>query len=153
MKKYLPSFLQVVYVVPDWVGLLLFFLSFFFLLINNGNVAILLFLSSILISLVLLFGHSIAIGRVAKMKLGVNPQYLLDKFPGDLNAQIDYLITQEGFSLANKTETSAVLQRKRELNIASTVIWFLLGIIPGIIYLIWYFTRSPETVQLSVKAS
>ena len=58
----------------------------------------------------------------------------------------------EHFTVSQKTEKTAVLSRKPELSIASAIIWFLLGIIPGIIYLIVYFVKPMETVQLDTKS-
>ena len=125
MKKQLSPLLQFFYVVPGWMGLITFILAFVALISLSDSLGGISFILLILISLALLFGKNAAINKISKLKLGLNPKYLSEKFPLDLDAQVNYLVMNEHFTVSQKTEKTAVLSRKPELSIASAIIWFL----------------------------
>lgn len=60
-----------------------------------------------------------------------------------------YLI--QGFVVANKTATSAMLQRRKEFKVMWAVIGFLLCVLPLLIYLISYSTKPDvEVIEIRV---
>jgi hypothetical protein len=152
MKKQLSPLLQFFYVVPGWMGLITFILAFVALSALSDSVGGISFILLIIISLVLLFGNNAAVNKISKLKLGLNPKYITEKFPSDLDAQVNHLVMNENFTVSHKTEKTAVLNRKPKLSMASAIVWLLLGILPGIIYLIVYFVKPLETVQLDINS-
>ena len=66
-------------------------------------------------------------------------------------AILNYLA--EGFVVANKTKTSATLQKKKQFSVLWAVIGFVLCMLPLIIYLIVYASKPDvEIVEISVVA-
>lgn len=151
MKSQLSPVMQLFYSIPGWISFIAFFASFFVLFAPiNESLAGGLFFLLLISSLVFLLGNSMANGKIKKLQLGFNPQYLVEKFPKNLQAQIDYLTVQEGFEVISTSPTTAVLKRRPAISVGSLIIWFLLGIIPGIIYIVWHYNRPMENVQLDV---
>lgn len=59
----------------------------------------------------------------------------------------------KGFVVANKTKTSATLQKKKEFSALWAVIGFLLCLLPLIIYIIVYVSKPDvEIVEITVVA-
>lgn len=57
----------------------------------------------------------------------------------------------KGFVVANKTKTSATLQKKKEFSVLWGVIGFLLCLLPLLIYLVVYASKPDvEIVEISV---
>lgn len=69
-------------------------------------------------------------------------------------AEMDQTITgylAQGFVVANKTSTSATLQKKKEFSVLWAVVGFLLCLLPLLIYLIVYATKPDiEIVEITV---
>jgi hypothetical protein len=59
----------------------------------------------------------------------------------------------QGFSVVNKTATSATLYKKKDFSIFWAVVGFLICIIPLFIYLIYYVTQSDEMVEIVVRSA
>jgi hypothetical protein len=65
------------------------------------------------------------------------------------SAVLSYLA--KGFVVANKTPTSATLQKKKEFSILWAVIGFLLCLLPLLVYLIVYAMKEDvEIVEVTV---
>lgn len=69
-------------------------------------------------------------------------------------AEMDQAITgylAQGFTVANKTASSATLQKKKEFSVLWAVIGFLLCLLPLLIYLIVYATKPDyEVIEIVV---
>lgn len=58
-------------------------------------------------------------------------------------------ITQ-GYSVVNKTATSATLVKKKQFSVLWAVIGFLVCLLPLLVYLIIYATQSDQVVEIVV---
>lgn len=69
-------------------------------------------------------------------------------------AEMDQIITgylAQGFVVANKTATSATLQKRKEFSVLWAVVGLILCVLPLFIYLIIYATKSDiEIVEIMV---
>lgn len=61
-------------------------------------------------------------------------------------------ITQ-GFTVVNKTPTSATLVKKKQFSIMWAVIGFIVCVLPLLIYLIVYAMQSDEVVEIVVQTT
>ena len=153
MKEQLNPILRFFYFIPISVSIVLFFV-FLFLSISAADNSPLFALFSFLtiFCFIAIFGKNMANNKIQKLKLGLNPAYLIKKYPKNLEQQVNFLIQNEKFQLVDKTETTARLERKPSFSILSAIVFFLLGIIPGVIYVVWYLAKPKEIVFLDIKS-
>lgn len=153
MKEQLPKFLQYFYPVPAILSLIVCFVSFFLMVgasSNTGSVFFYLMLLLTIVSFVALVAKSIADGKVKKLRHGINPLYLMKKYPGNLEAQVSDLMNQK-YEVKEKTSTTAHLEKKPYFSVITAIFLGLLGIVPGAIYVIWYLLQPKEVVLLDAK--
>ncbi|KKR09415.1 MAG: hypothetical protein UT38_C0031G0003 [Microgenomates group bacterium GW2011_GWA2_39_19] len=152
MKEQLPKFLQYFYPIPSLISLIVGFIAFIVAIDASSKNNQPLFLTALIIailSLVALIAKVIGDGKIKKLKLGINPSYLVKKHPHDLEAQISYLLNQK-FELKDKTSDTAHLEKRPYFSVITAIVLFLLGVIPGILYLVWYFLQPKEMVYLDL---
>ncbi len=152
MREQLPKMLRYLSYFPSILSLIFLIFSFGYGVVaidvkdNVGYVS--LFLSFIfLISFV---GKEIADVKLKKLRHGINPLYVVKKNPANLDAQVTMLMS-EGYGVKSKTETTAHMEKKPYLSVLTVIVLFLFGIIPGVIYLVWYSTQPNEVVLLDVS--
>jgi hypothetical protein len=83
------------------------------------------------------------------MSAQYNPQWLVNRFPNDLKAQVRFLV-QQGYTVTHQDEKSAQLMRKKQF---SCLIAFLTLFIFGVgflLYLIWFLAKRDETIYLEI---
>jgi hypothetical protein len=73
----------------------------------------------------------------------VNPQWLVDRFPDDMKAQIRYLVGK-GYQVVHQEGGSAQLLRKKTF---SCLFCLITGVIP---YGIWYLAKKDKTIYLDM---
>lgn len=71
---------------------------------------------------------------------------------GELESTVSSYIAQ-GFLVSNRTADTVTLYKKKEFNVVWAIIGFFLCILPLIIYLIVYSTRSDEMVLLKLDSA
>jgi|GEM_PF-2101716 len=153
MKEQLPKFLQYFYPIPAILSLIVCFISFFLMIGASANTNSLAFYLSLLVtivSFVALVAKRIADGKIKKLRRGINPLYLVKKYPGNIEAQITDLINQK-YEVKEKTTTSARLEKKPHFSVITAIFLGFLGIVPGAIYVIWYLLQPKEVVLLDIK--
>jgi hypothetical protein len=78
------------------------------------------------------------------MSKPVNPQWLVDRFPNDLKAQVRYLVSK-GYQVIHQETGSAQLLKKKSF---SCLFCLITGIIP---YGIWYMAKRDKTIYLDAS--
>jgi len=152
MKEQLSKILQIFYVIPMAVSFLTFFLLLLVIPVyvvraGLGAIpAVLLFV----ISLTFLLGKIVADGKIKKFRNGANPLYLVKKHPEKLDEQIADLVEQK-YILKDKTTTTARLERKPYFSFITALFLFLVGVLPGVLYIFWYISQPNEIVLLDIK--
>ena len=151
MREQLPKILQYFHLIPSWISLILFGSLLFsgFVMSNYENSLSSLFFILSLIFLILFFGKVITDTYMKKFRLGSNPLYLVKRYPKDLQGQINQL-KREKFELIGQTQTSAQFERRIPFDVGLFIGGLMLGTIPAIIYVVWYFLQPKERVFLDV---
>jgi hypothetical protein len=72
--------------------------------------------------------------------------------PEGLETTISSFVVQ-GFTLANKTATSATMIKRKEFNVIWAVVGFALCIIPLLIYCITYANESDKVVEIRIRGA
>lgn len=98
-----------------------------------------------------LVAKSVADGRIKKLRHGINPLYLVKKYPRNLEAQVNDLMNQK-YEVIEKTSTTAHLEKKPYFSVITAIFLGLLGIVPGAIYIVWYLLQPKEVVLLDIKS-
>lgn len=153
MKEQLPKPLQFVYPIPDIVIVLTTIVSAFFMLVTVDGENRLSFYGVVLVfilSIVAIIGKNMATSKLKKIRNGVNPLYLITKHKMDLDGQIKDLLDQ-GYEIKEATSKTAHMERKAPFSVISLIVWTLLGVLPGIIYVIWYTFQPKEVVLLNIE--
>lgn len=79
-----------------------------------------------------------------------NPKWLLQKYPGDLKAQVRYLIST-GYLVINQTSTTAQLNRQKSFScLFATLSFFFFGI-GFFIYLFYYLSKRDDSIYLDTE--
>ena len=69
--------------------------------------------------------------------------------PQEMERTITSYIAQ-GYAVVNKTQTAATMFKKKEFSILWAVVGLLLCVLPLLIYLIIYATRSDQMVEIII---
>lgn len=80
----------------------------------------------------------------------VNPEWLVSKFPKDLDAQISYMI-QYGYVVQHKTDTTVTLVRKKQFSFILAILGLFLFLVGLFIYLLFYLAKSDDVIYLDVR--
>jgi hypothetical protein len=72
--------------------------------------------------------------------------------PAGMETTISSYVIQ-GYSLANKTPSTATMIKRKEFNVVWAVIGFALCIIPLLIYCITYANESDKVVEIRMRGS
>lgn len=152
MKNELPKLLQIFYTIPWWLS---FFLMGFLLMFGVIASATDATLSKILVTLgivsfIFFLGSYHAANKIAKLRLGYNPRYYVQKAPKDLVKQMQAL-QKDGFQLVSQTATTANVQRRPRFSWLTFLLLLLLGVVLGVVYLVWYFLQDMERVILDTS--
>ncbi len=75
------------------------------------------------------------------MSKPVNPQWLVNKFPNDLKAQVRYLVSN-GYHVVSQDDKTAQLIKPKKF---SCLFCLVTGFLP---YLIWYLAKRDGTIYL-----
>ena len=70
--------------------------------------------------------------------------------PQEMETAISSYVVQ-GFSLANKTPSSATMIKKKEFNVIWAIIGFFVCLLPLIIYLIVYASDSDKMIEIRIR--
>ena len=66
-----------------------------------------------------------------------------------LHREIAYYVAQ-GWTVANQTETTANLVKKKKFSIFWGIVWFLLALVPFLIYLIYYLAKQDQSAFITI---
>ncbi|OGL95034.1 hypothetical protein A2348_04665 [Candidatus Uhrbacteria bacterium RIFOXYB12_FULL_58_10] len=80
-----------------------------------------------------------------------NPSWVTQKYPGDLSAQVRYLI-QFGYVVVHQNEKTAQLVRKKKFSLFLALCGLLLFFFGFLLYLVWYLAKRDDTIYLDITA-
>src|SRR3989338_953300 len=143
MRKQLPKFLQYFYPIPSVVSCFIAFVGIIFTSASTKSTEFYPFLILTILATVALIAKIIADGKIKKLRTGINPLYLVEKYHKDLDAQCNDLINQK-YELKEKTSTTAHFEKRPYFSVITAIFLFLLGVLPGVVYLIYYFLLPKE---------
>jgi len=114
------------------------------------TIALVLDAALMLFSFVAYIGFALSKAALKKFQLGVNPKYYALRYPGGLKAQKEGILT-EGYTLLSQTSEATVLQKKPKFEVWTAIICFILGVLPLVIYIIWFMSQEPQQIVLEAK--
>jgi hypothetical protein len=154
MKEQLPKFLQYFFPIPSIISLFVFLLFLFLTAVASSvtnKLTFYIFILITIVSFVALIAKSIADGKMKKFRNGINPLYLVKKYPNNLEGQINDLLNQK-YEVKEKTVATAHVEKKPYFSLITAIFLALCGILPGAIYVIWYLMQPKDVVLLDINS-
>lgn len=59
---------------------------------------------------------------------------------------------RQGYIVVSRTGSTAQLLKRKSFNFLIALILFILGVVPGVIYILWYMAAKDESLYLEVDA-
>ena len=70
----------------------------------------------------------------------------------DLRGEIARYVSR-GYEVTTQTDDSAALVKRKRFSFLAFIVLFVLGVIPGIIYVAWYAAKKDDTIYLHLDDS
>ncbi|MCA9382584.1 hypothetical protein KC660_04225 [Candidatus Dojkabacteria bacterium] len=84
------------------------------------------------------------------MSTKVNPKNIVKKFPKDLSKQ-SLELEKKGWVAVERSDERVKLTKKPQMNIVTFVILLILGVVPALIYALYYATKTEDVIILALS--